>query len=42
MLNIQDLIEKAYKREEKYITIKIEKMDGEIKLRVPFSEENKT
>ncbi len=39
MLSIQDLIEKAYKREEKYITVKIEKMEGEIKLRVPFSEE---
>lgn len=39
MLSIQDLIEKAYKREDKYITVKIERMGGEIKLRVPSSEE---
>ena len=39
MLSIQDLIEKAYKREDKYITVKIERMRGEIKLRVPSSEE---
>lgn len=37
MLSIQDLIEKAYKREEKYITVKVERMGGEIKLRVPTS-----
>ena len=39
MLSIQDLIEKSTKKENRYITIRIEKMNGEIKLRVPTSKE---
>lgn len=39
MLKIQDLIEKSYKKEDKYITVRIERMNGEIKLKVPSSEE---
>ena len=36
MLSIQDLIEKAYKREDKYITVKIERM-GEREEQLPQS-----
>lgn len=39
MLSIQELINNAYKREEKFITVKIERMNGEIKLRIPSSQE---
>lgn len=36
MLSIQDLIEKAYVPQEKEILINIERMGGEIKVRIPF------
>ena len=39
MLNIDDLIKKAIKEEDRYITARIEKMDGEIKLRIPPTKE---
>lgn len=39
MLSIDDLVKKAYKPEEKTITVKIERMNGEIELRVPFLNE---
>lgn len=35
MLSIQDLINNQFKEEEKFITVRIERMNGEIKLRVP-------
>lgn len=41
MLSIQDLIQKAYRAEAKIITVKIERMEGEIELRVPTPEEIK-
>lgn len=39
MLNIKELIEKAVKEKERFVTVRIEQMDGEIKLRIPFSKE---
>lgn len=39
MLSIQDLIQKAYKPQERNIIVKIERMGGEIELRVPFLNE---
>lgn len=39
MLSVQNLIEKAVVEKERFITVKIEQMDGEIKLRIPFAKE---
>lgn len=39
MLSIQDLIQKAYQPEERTIKVRIERMGGEIELRVPFLNE---
>ena len=39
MLNIKELIEKAVKEKERFVIVRIEQMDGEIKLRIPFSKE---
>ena len=39
MLSVQDLIEKSIKQEDRYITIRVDRMDGEIKLRVPTSKD---
>lgn len=39
MLDIKGLIEKAVKEKERFITVRIEQMDDEIKLRVPFTSE---
>ena len=41
MLSIQDLIQKAYQPEERTIKVRIERMGGEIELRVPTSNEIK-
>lgn len=39
MLSIQDLINKAVKEEDRFINVSIEKMKGEIKLRIPPTKE---
>ena len=39
MLSIQDLINKAVREEDRFINVSIEKMEGEIKLRIPPTKE---
>lgn len=39
MLSIQELIKNRIKTDEKFVVLKIDKMGGDIKVRVPFADE---